>query len=349
MLRREGGGSAARMRAGALSRGGGGRPGQAARCRRASRAAGVEDVDRVRDHPGHRPAGHPGLHAVDAGPGQRQLERRRALPHHLPVAPQDDRGSRPARGRRRSRAEAPRASTVSPIVKRRPAASSTVNEKPSRRRERVEADVEAAGAQCREHGRAVGRGVARQRLGRAARDCAPGGRAPRTTGSAAQRVRVIASRLWASAPARPTTSRCGQERVPALESGSTRRRRRRAARSPGSGGRGAPSAAAAGRRAGRRCRRSAARGPTGPGSSKPVKRRSGAGRERVRGEGRRRRGGRTSSSASWPSPLKRNAGSRSRPDPEHVARRASTAPSPPAPARRRGSPRRASRRGCCGR
>ena len=54
----------------------------------------VVDVDRVRDHPGHGPARHASLHAIDPGAGKRELERPRPLPHRHSVAEENDAGSR---------------------------------------------------------------------------------------------------------------------------------------------------------------------------------------------------------------------------------------------------------------
>jgi len=115
------------------------------------------DVDGVRDHPRHGPAGHAGLDAVDAGPGQGEVERLPPLPHRPAVAEEHDpRALRDAAAR--GDAEAREHGRV--VAHRESPAGSALDreaEAPGGG-ERVEAEVEPAPAEGLEDGRAVGGG-----------------------------------------------------------------------------------------------------------------------------------------------------------------------------------------------
>ena len=173
--------------------------------------------------------------------------------------------------------------------------------------------------------------------------------ATRTTGSAARTACDSATRLCASAPAMPGTCALRQQRVPARERLVGRREaaeervarvervERGRAREP-SPARRAPLAVAV----------AAAPAPTDPAGPSPSSGSPSRGRERMRGEGgaAERRACRRARRAA--SPEKRNAGS-GRPRPTHVPGRRRDLGARRPRARRRGSPRTASRRGCCGR
>ena len=340
-----------RSRAICAAAGGGGSAGQAA-ARVAPRGGRVvEDVDRVREDPGHVPARRrTDLGAVDAGPAPRASPRRpRPRRRAWPSFRMTHARARAACGRPRAGAgpAAARPCPPSSSAARRPRAT---NEKPSAGARRVDADVAAAAGQRVHDARRVRRGVAAQRPLEQHVVAAPGANTDSYDGKrGAKRLRdqrSAAVRVGARRCPRAARRPAARPSAPASPSGGVRLPSERVARVERVE-RGRAQRAAANRPRATGCRRSAARAPTAragpsPSSGSPGAGLSGCaanadaaerrGRPRARPARRRRSG-------------TRDRGCRGR----ARARRSSRPRCRRARARRRGSPRTASRRGCCGR